>query len=61
MGDAIGTLGKPLNDSKGCGGVMRAAPVGLFVMPALAFEFGCDMAAITHGHRRATTPPVPSP
>jgi ADP-ribosylglycohydrolase len=47
------------NDSKGCGGVMRAAPVGLFVAnwagagpdPARrAFDLACDFAAITHGH-----------
>ena len=50
MGDEIGTREEPLNDSKGCGGVMRTAPVGLLVLPDLAFEFGCDMAAITHGH-----------
>jgi ADP-ribosylglycohydrolase len=50
MGDEIGTPDEPLNDSKGCGGVMRAAPVGLLVTPGLAFEFGCDVAAITHGH-----------
>ena len=28
----MGTLGEPINHSKGCGGVMRAAPVG-FVGP----------------------------
>jgi ADP-ribosylglycohydrolase len=43
---------RPVNDSKGCGGVMRAAPAGL--IPALslneAFELGADCAAITHGH-----------
>lgn len=50
MGDEIGTTDAPLNDSKGCGGVMRAAPVGLLVAPDLAFAFGCDVAAITHGH-----------
>ena len=47
------------NDSKGCGGVMRMAPVGLFTAgwegagpdPARrAFELGCDFAALTHGH-----------
>jgi len=42
---------KPLNGSKGCGGVMRAAPVGL-VPRAYGdpFRNGCDVAAITHGH-----------
>jgi ADP-ribosylglycohydrolase len=44
----MGTREQPLNDSKGCGGVMRIAPAGLG--PAPAFELGCDLAAITHGH-----------
>jgi ADP-ribosylglycohydrolase len=45
------------NDSKGCGGVMRIAPVGLFAWrlrndytPHDAFRLGMDLAAITHGH-----------
>jgi ADP-ribosylglycohydrolase len=46
-----GTLKKPINNSKGCGGVMRIAPVGLvFDNPAKAFQVGCELAAITHGH-----------
>lgn len=36
------------NDSKGCGGVMRMAPVGLCFREA--FELGSDCAALTHGH-----------
>ncbi len=43
---------EPINNSKGCGGVMRAAPVGL-AWPAdeeTAFDYGCKSAAITHGH-----------
>ncbi|WP_336286345.1 ADP-ribosylglycohydrolase family protein [Cronobacter dublinensis] len=51
-------FGEPArNDSKGCGGVMRVAPVGLFFVryPAddalqAAFDTGCQLAAITHGH-----------
>lgn len=47
----MGTIERPLNDSKGCGGVMRVAPVGLlFDEPSRAFEVGCAAAAITHGH-----------
>lgn len=42
---------KALNDSKGCGGVMRVAPVGLLYPPEEAFHLGCETAAITHGHR----------
>ncbi len=40
----------PINDSKGCGGVMRVAPVGLIATPDVAFAHGIDVAAITHGH-----------
>jgi ADP-ribosylglycohydrolase len=44
-----GTRERPLNDSKGCGGVMRVAPVGLarFEDP---FAIASELAAITHGH-----------
>ena len=49
-GERMGTIAEPLNDSKGCGAVMRSAPVGLFVSPELRFEFGCELGAITHGH-----------
>lgn len=46
-----GTAGSPANDSKGCGAVMRAAPVGFFCdSPAQAWHIGCEIAAITHGH-----------
>ena len=46
------------NSSKGCGGVMRVAPVGLYGNRAFQgdgadkaiFELGCDLARITHGH-----------
>lgn len=43
-----GSRDRPLNDSKGCGGIMRVAPVGLISREA--FAFGCDSAALTHGH-----------
>jgi len=47
----MGTMDQPLNNSKGCGGVMRMAPVGLFFDdPEEAFAMGCEFAAITHGH-----------
>jgi ADP-ribosylglycohydrolase len=46
----IGTVDHPLNASKGCGGVMRTAPVGLAFPADLAFRYGVDIAAITHGH-----------
>ena len=48
----IGTISNPINNSKGCGGVMRVAPVGLFFSEdfKLAFKIGAEIAAITHGH-----------
>jgi ADP-ribosylglycohydrolase len=46
----VGTESGPLNDSKGCGGVMRAAPAGLLYSGAAAFAVGRMVAAITHGH-----------
>jgi ADP-ribosylglycohydrolase len=41
------------NDSKGCGGVMRVHPVGLYRAgdPAAAFELGWKSADLTHGHQ----------
>ncbi|GAM10330.1 [Protein ADP-ribosylarginine] hydrolase [Geobacter sp. OR-1] len=58
---SVGTIDSPLNDSKGCGGVMRVAPVGLLYASLMngsgyekglgdSFELGCRLAAITHGH-----------
>jgi len=44
-----GTLEERLNNSKGCGGVMRVAPVGLCTLVD-PFEVGCEVAALTHGH-----------
>jgi ADP-ribosyl-[dinitrogen reductase] hydrolase len=47
----------PTNDSKGCGTVMRVAPVGLLYSPSSsdgysrAFEMGVDVSRLTHGHR----------
>jgi ADP-ribosylglycohydrolase len=48
-GGTQGTIEQPLNDSKGCGGVMRIAPVGL-LLPDEAFQLGAEIAALTHGH-----------
>ena len=49
-----GVPGSPqesVNDSKGCGGVMRVAPVGLVGSdPSEAYRLGCEAAALTHGH-----------
>lgn len=41
------------NDSKGCGTVMRMAPVGLFAFAQQkigSFQTGCDFSRQTHGH-----------
>jgi len=47
-----GTIGHAINDSKGCGGVMRAAPAGVVAVDdADAYRLGCDVAALTHSHR----------
>jgi len=51
----MGTAESPLNRSKGCGGVMRVAPVGLFYdsseMPISRIcDIGSAAAAVTHGH-----------
>lgn len=44
--------GHPIEDSKGCGGVMRVAPLGLLRQrsAAEAFDSGAAAAALTHGH-----------
>ena len=40
----------PLNDRKGCGGVMRVAPVGMVAgSDDTAYRLGCASAALTHG------------
>ncbi len=48
----VGTIRNPINDSKGCGTLMRVAPVGLMFYGdnELAFETACELSAITHGH-----------
>lgn len=56
--ESMMTPGEPArNDSKGCGGVMRVAPAGLFAWrhpnprtPRYAFALGTELAALTHGH-----------
>ncbi len=46
----IGRMEQPINMSKGCGGVMRVAPVGLYFPKEHAFEVASKCAALTHGH-----------
>lgn len=52
---SCGTIDKHFNFSKGCGGVMRVAPLGLhYDFRCVAIEeldmMGAELAAITHGH-----------
>lgn len=47
---ATGTGKMPSNNSKGCGGIMRAAPVGLVADRESAFGLGVETATLTHGH-----------
>ncbi|MDA8442481.1 MAG: ADP-ribosylglycohydrolase family protein [Peptococcaceae bacterium] len=46
----FGSMEEPINDSKGCGGVMRVAPVGLLARKDQAFHLAAECAALTHGH-----------
>lgn len=53
-GTDIDYIHLPLNRSKGCGGVMRVAPMGLRFYPFADINTidkeGAELAAITHGH-----------
>ena len=56
-----GSIEKPVNHSKGCGGVMRVAPIGLYLgdsrLASLAIDLmGADVAALTHGHEMGYIP-----
>lgn len=56
-----GTIEKPMNNSKGCGGIMRVAPIGLYFPEgkmdiASIVKIGADCAAITHGHELGYIP-----
>lgn len=57
----MGSVKKPINRSKGCGGVMRIAPIGLyFCDKRIPIEesdrIGAEAAAITHGHELGWLP-----
>jgi ADP-ribosyl-[dinitrogen reductase] hydrolase len=48
-----GTIVQPVNNSKGCGGVMRVAPLGLlgnYLATDTVFRLAVNAAAVTHGH-----------
>ena len=52
-----GTIENPINNSKGCGGIMRVAPLGLYMNnPENAGRFAAEISAITHGHPLANIP-----
>ena len=58
---AHGTIENPINTSKGCGGVMRVAPIGLYFSGTQTAIEQSDMlaasaAAITHGHELGYIP-----
>jgi ADP-ribosyl-[dinitrogen reductase] hydrolase len=47
----LGTVESPINDSKGCGAVMRAAPVALWSDDVReVFSLAVATGALTHGH-----------
>lgn len=54
--DEYGTIEHPINNSKGCGGVMRVAPIGLYFNDRRSMTvekiaaIGAGAAAVTHGH-----------
>ena len=55
MHNNLGSVNEPKNNSKGCGGVMRVAPIGLYlggrsVDDAEVDMIGAETAALTHGH-----------
>ncbi len=56
-----GSIEAPINNSKGCGGVMRVAPVGLYFNGRKKdirdiCRFGAETAALTHGHPHGWMP-----
>lgn len=49
----FGTPSAPINNSKGCGAVMRTAPIGFLSLlrsNLSVFDLGCRAGALTHGH-----------
>ena len=61
MHDNLGSTTDPRNDSKGCGGVMRVAPIGLYFegkrfTPDQIDMIGAEAAALTHGHELGYIP-----
>ena len=58
---ACGTMEEPVNNSKGCGGIMRVAPIGLYFNDRrqtiqYVDRLGAEAAALTHGHELGYLP-----
>lgn len=56
-----GTIEHPINQSKGCGGIMRVAPIGIYFagkgVPEEEIDaIGAKAAALTHGHELGYIP-----
>ncbi len=61
MHDNLGSTSDPRNNSKGCGGVMRVAPIGLYFEGKRCTVdeidmIGAEAAALTHGHELGYIP-----
>lgn len=59
----VGSTENPINHSKGCGGVMRVAPIGLYFCDKHCSidnsdAIGAETAAVTHGHTLGWLPAV---
>lgn len=57
----MGSIRNPINDSKGCGGVMRVAPIGLYFRPFVynshfVATLAGEVSTITHGHLLGNIP-----
>lgn len=61
MSGKAGSVRFRINDSKGCGGIMRVAPVGLYFIGRDVEQkdvdmLGAEAAALTHGHELGYIP-----
>ena len=57
LSGVCGSLEKPINASKGCGTVMRVAPIGLFYEDtAFCGLMSAKAGAVTHGHELGNIP-----
>ena len=61
LNGTVGTIENPINNSKGCGGVMRVAPIGLYfgdknISAEEIDRIGAETSALTHGHELGYIP-----